>query len=102
MWYSGKSDLWVEYKFIVVPKRGDTMIDLVGGKNPPLSKLQQDWLARRHDEGRNVWVIVGCAAGGVIFRGKQWAQPLPSLEFQRSLVDRKSIAREIASTLAQR
>ncbi len=26
-----QGDLWVEYKFIVVPKRDDTMIDLVGG-----------------------------------------------------------------------
>ena len=28
-WYSGKkADLWIEWKFVVLPKRDDTMIDI--------------------------------------------------------------------------
>lgn len=75
VWYSGKRDLWVEYKFTVLPKRDTTVIDLVGGKNPPISALQQSWLRDRHDEGRNVWVIVGCKEGGVIYQHRDWEIP---------------------------
>jgi hypothetical protein len=65
VWYSGvEQDLWVEYKFLVIPKRGDTVIDLVGGKNPSISALQQTWLKDRDVEGRNVGVIVRRAAYG--------------------------------------
>lgn len=57
VWYSGERDLWVEYKFLVLPKRDTTVIDLVGGKEPSISRLQQEWLHSRHCEGRNVGVI---------------------------------------------
>lgn len=98
MWYSGTAaDLWVEYKFIVVPKRDDTAIDLTGGKDSIISGLQQEWLKSRLREGRNVWVIVGCKAGGAIFRGNEWARKRPAGEFKGLIQDRKTIAERIAS-----
>jgi len=93
-WYSGhRADLWIEYKFLELPKRADTLIDLVGGKNPPLSKLQQQWLWSRAAEGRNVHVVVGCKAGGVVYTTPEaWVQPLTAEAFSMHIRDRKSIA----------
>jgi hypothetical protein len=95
-WYSGKRDLWIEYKFIEVPKRDTTLIDLVGGKNPPLSHLQQGWLRERSAEGRNVWVIVGCREGGVFFRKRTWETPVTAVDFRAEIQSRKDLAAEIA------
>lgn len=90
-WYSGKSaDLWVEYKFIDVPKRADTMIDLCNPKL--LSALQQEWLESRYREGRNIAVIVGSKNGGVIFQNTDWMEPISSADFVSLLNARKSIA----------
>lgn len=98
-WYSGKkADLWIEWKFIVVPKRDDTVIDLCGGKKPTISGLQQDWLRGRFFEGRNVAVVVGCKAGGVIFpqpehaNGWGWEIPFTAAHFRRAISLRKDIA----------
>jgi hypothetical protein len=97
VWYSGDlSDLWVEYKFIEVPKRDATMIDLC--KFDMLSGLQQEWIKGRVREGRNVWVIVGCREGGVIFKGLEWTTgPFAAGRFREWIDDRKIIAGEIAS-----
>ena len=93
VWYDGpRTDMWAEYKFIVVPKRETTVIDLVGGKNPLLTPLQQKWLADRHDNGRTVMVIVGCAAGGVVFPGRSWEQPIDAAAFVRRLQSRRDLA----------
>lgn len=64
-YYSGpKSDLWIEYKFLQSPpKRAFT---------PKLSALQIKWLNDRYDEGRNVAVIVGTPAGGIILSDRDW------------------------------
>lgn len=61
-WYSGSAgDLWVEYKYWTP-----------GKTKPRLSKLQELWLNARHTEGRNVAVIVGSSAGGLVLRNKEW------------------------------
>ncbi len=88
MFYSGvASDLWVEYKFEVLPKREGTMIA------PNLSALQLDWLQGRYTEGRNVAVIIGCKEGGVIFdRPIDWGQPISKEEFMNHLMNRHQIA----------
>ncbi len=96
-WYSGKRDLWIEYKFIVVPKRDTTVIDLVGGKDPILSHLQQEWLRQRHMEGRNVWVIVGCKEGGVLYRNLGWEPSASAGNFRSWIQTRKDLASEIAN-----
>ena len=92
VWYSGVRDLWVEYKFIVVPKRPDTVIDLITGKNPAISYLQQEWLRSRHEEGRSVGVIVGSKDGGVWFPGLTWDATYPAKKFLSLLQARKDLA----------
>lgn len=92
VWYSGVRDLWVEYKFIVVPKRPDTVIDLITGKNPAISYLQQEWLRSRHEEGRSVGVIVGSKDGGVWFPGLTWDATYPAKKFLSLLRTRKDLA----------
>lgn len=96
VWYSGPGDdLWVEYKFLAVPKRDDTVIDLVGGKDPMLSALQQDWLECRHLEGRNVGVIVGSKDGGMWFPAVSWKHPLTAGDFREALDSRADLAQLI-------
>ena len=93
VWYDGPTgDLWVEYKFVEVPKRDDTMIDLVGGKEPIISKLQQKWLHDRHRHGRNVAVVVGCKDGGVPC---DWPVPISAAVFRYLVVSRRQIAQSI-------
>jgi hypothetical protein len=100
VWYSGKkADQWIEYKFIVVPKRDGTVIDLI---NRPLkgdsviSSLQQDWLGKRHAEGRNVGVIVGSKDGGVWFPGLSWNMLYTADDFKQRLNTRQDLAGIIA------
>ena len=95
VWYSGKKDLWIEYKFIAVPKRPNTVIDLIN--KPPkgdsvISTLQQQWLHDRHSEGRNVGVIVGSKEGGVWFKGLEWATLYTAAEFSSWATSRKQLA----------
>lgn len=84
VWYSAESDLWVEYKWVDLPKKDDTLVDITtprGKKQEsPLSMLQQQWLRRRLDEGRNVAVIVGFRTGprdsfGLILQHGDWEEP---------------------------
>lgn len=96
VWYSGKGrDLWVEYKFIEVPKRPDTTIDLVSGKSPEISALQQEWLRARHEEGRNVGVVIGSKDGGIWLPGLAWSQTFQAKDFLAHLRTRKELAEEI-------
>lgn len=88
-WYSGTlSDLWVEYKFVKLPAREDTIVPVT------LSEMQKHWITGRLVEGRNVWVIVGCAEGGVIVTPKQWGG-IPALQFLAELRTRTEIAQRI-------
>lgn len=97
VWYDDNRDLWIEYKFIALPKRLTTVIDLTGGKNPPLSPLQQEWLRARHDNGRQVGVIVGCKEGGVWFPGRNWERPYTAEYYRDSMLSRKELAELIVS-----
>ncbi len=92
VWYSGVRDLWIEYKFIAVPKRPETRIDLLTGKNPAISYLQQEWLRSRHGEGRSVGVIVGSKDGGIWLPGVAWEQPFTAKDFLAHLRTRKDLA----------
>lgn len=87
VWYDGPvGDLWVEYKFIVVPKRDTTTITI------DLSELQKQWLRDRYNNGRNVAVIVGCKDGGVWFEDLAWEELVLASEFRRCLVSRRALA----------
>lgn len=97
-WYSGtRGDLWVEYKFLELPKRDATIISLIKGKNPMLSALQQQWLRERHNEGRTVGVIVGCKEGGVLMRYNTWEMDWPVAKFRLALKPRKELAQSICN-----
>ena len=88
-WYSDAQDLWVEWKYVLIPKRPLTLID------PTLSALQDHWLRGRWNEGRNIWVIVGSKNGGVIFDQGNWHLWLTSEQFCARLLDRKTIASQL-------
>lgn len=92
-WYSGtEGDLWVEYKFVVVPKRFTTMI------LPGLSELQLLWGRGRVAEGRNAIVIVGSKMGGVVMTDPlEWDQPISTKDFLARLQSRAELAGEILS-----
>ena len=91
VWYSGTSrDLWVEYKFIVVPKRNDTVIV------PGLSPLQLEWLRGRAKDGRHVGVVIGCKEGGVYLHASQWER-LSVREFRVQIKERRAVATLITS-----
>ncbi len=97
-WYSGpNADLWIEWKFMLLPKRDSTVVDLVGGKKPMLSALQQDWLKGREREGRHVWVVLGCKEGGIIFQFGQWAEPRTAGWLRQFVESRANIAARIVS-----
>lgn len=90
VWYSGNAaDLWVEYKFITMPKRPETLIRF------DLSDLQRHWLRSRYAEGRAVAVVVGCKAGGVYFEGPSWDRPYTAAEFWSFIESRPQIAERI-------
>lgn len=90
-WYSAKRDLWIEWKFIVVPRRDTTMI------TANLSALQRDWLAERHAEGRNIWVGIGSEKGGIILEHLSWLQPISAKDFRAAMMKRKQLAEYIAA-----
>jgi hypothetical protein len=92
VWYSGDADdLWVEYKFIDVPKRPSTIIDM-NHEEKMLSRLQQLWGLERHKEGRNIAVIVGCKDGGVWMPGITWQTSLTAEEFRAKIQSRADLA----------
>ena len=89
-WYSGtRADLWIEWKFVVLPKRDSTLVPI------NLSPLQKDWIRQRHYEGRSVWVIVGCREGGVIMPQCTWDEEWRTDVFRVNLQARQSIAAAI-------
>lgn len=92
VWYSGnRSDLWIEYKFVTLPKRDTTLIV------PGLSDLQQNWIESRFNEGRNVGVVVGCKSGGVWFDGINWRRCITAAQFRTSMIARQDLAKTIES-----
>lgn len=97
-WYSGHNDIWVEWKYLPkLPVRDLTLI------NPckMLTALQQEWLRGRYLEGRNVFVIVGCPDGGVLFRDLSWEKEMSTRTFRDLLQSKNSLAetlRELTST----
>lgn len=95
-WYSGKRDLWIEWKFVEVPKRDDTLIDLHRGKKPAMSVLQRNWLRDRRKEGRNVWVGIGSKDGGILLTiPEAWEHPFTAKHFRTWTKTRKELAGEI-------
>lgn len=96
-WYSGDlADLWVEYKFMELPKRDSTVVDFRDTtKRYCLSKLQQEWLRGRWEEGRQVGVIIGTPAGGIWFFGVSWDSSFTAAELRKHLLPKPQIAQTI-------
>ncbi len=91
-WYSGaKSDMWVEYKFIVVPKRDETEVKF------GFSPLQIDWLTKRYDEGRVVMAVIGSEIGGAVLSGGNIAASMTARQYRARLQTKKEIAAYITS-----
>lgn len=95
-WYCGNAaNIWIEYKYIAkLPKRPTTLISLTNDKKY-LSKLQQNWLARRHAQNNRVAVIVGSPKGNLILNALEWKKPFPTSAIYNRLT-RKDIASWIA------
>ncbi len=92
-WISGrKQDLWIEYKFMVLPKRESTNIVI------DLSPLQKVWGEQRLLEGRNIAVVVGCKEGGVILTQREWLDEMSCAAFKQLLRSRADIAQWINTT----
>jgi len=68
-YYSGASDLWIEFKFYAN--------GLPANVKPKLSALQRKWLNERYDQGRNVHVVVGSPTDCLIYSDKSWNKPKP-------------------------
>jgi hypothetical protein len=85
-WFSGKVDLWIEYKFVILPKRDDTMVTF------GLSDLQEDWGRQRRIEGRNLAVIVGSEKGGIVLLNEDWLAPISCNLFKERLMTKPQIA----------
>lgn len=80
-WYSASGgDLWVEFKHLPSTPQRATI-----SPAKLLSELQLRWLNGRHGEGRNVAVVIGCPAGGVVLVDRAWETTL-SAEVFRSLM----------------
>lgn len=91
-WYDGpRADLWIEYKFVVLPKRDDTLVRI------ELSELQMQWLRERKFNGRNVVVVVGCKEGGVwLTHPRKWEFSYSAQTFRDLIEPRREIADRIA------
>lgn len=86
VWYSAPgADMWVEYKWI--PKIPRSSVIALG-----LTPRQSLWLNSRHQEGRNVAVVVGCPAGAAIFTGGAWDMILDTEQVTSMLVTRHEVA----------
>lgn len=90
-YFGPASTLWVEYKYLVIPKRDSTIIDLTD-KNRYLTALQQDWLTNLYLFNISHAVIVGSPEGGVVFPGNSWKTPITTKEFRSRVIPKNKIA----------
>jgi hypothetical protein len=99
-WYRGSQGryLFVEYKYITLPKRPSTIV-LVSSF---LSQLQIDWLTESHAAGINVAVVVGTKSKcHLFFKGLEWEAPLTRADFDKGLTTSeiaKSIEEEVCKS----
>lgn len=94
-WYSGSiRDLWSEHKrFVKLPP----IMDLT--KHTVTTKLQQQWLIKRHGEGRNVSMVVFSPEGHMLLMGLEWMMPIYREDFRRKAVDMKQLAEQLKDYL---
>jgi hypothetical protein len=94
-YYSGiGGDLWVEYKYVkALPARGDTTVKTT------LSAQQKIWLRARHEEGRNVAVVVGSPDGHLLQTAPgEWEVEVTCDNFIRTAIEKEEIVSYIVYT----
>lgn len=89
-YYCGKkNDLWVEYKFIELPKRVTTQI------YPNLSELQIEWLRTLDNCKRPVWVVVGSPKLAGIFSVQEALDGFTKPQYLGRAISFKDLAQAI-------
>ena len=77
LYFSGiAGDLWLEVKFIKLPKRDTTLI------KPGLSELQLNWLTKRYKEGRSVALLIGSDEGCYVQQHPSFDKPINKHTFK--------------------
>ena len=66
-----------------------------------LSALQQQWLLRRHAEGRSVGVLIGSADGHLYFPGLSWQHSVSRGTFQMKAKKTREIAEELIDIVGE-
>jgi len=94
-WLSGsRGDVWIENKYLqtVPPIVDPTKL---------LSALQQQWLHRRHAEGRSVGVLIGSVDGHLYFPSLSWLSPVTRGTFQTKAKKTGEIAEELIELVGE-
>jgi len=94
-WLSGmEGDLWMENKYLqtVPPVVDPTKL---------LSALQQQWLIRRHAEGRFVGVLIGSVDGHSFFPGLSWQDSVSRGTFTTNAKKTGEIAEELIEIVGE-
>lgn len=94
-WLSGMhGDLWIENKYL-------QSIPPVVDPTKLLSTLQQQWLERRHAEGRSVGVLVGSVDGHLYFPSLSWKKPISRGSFKMQSRSTTEIAEELIDIVGE-
>lgn len=100
-WTSGiHQDLWVENKRIVGDGEPPAILDLTDHKKY-LTLHQQDWLQRRHDEGRNVGVVVFSRSGHIFLPGLRFKEKVSKLDFLEKAMTYKDLAEHLIAIVGE-
>lgn len=78
--------LFVEYKYIKLPKRPTTLV------RTGLSEQQKLWLNRMLNLGKPVAVVLGSNEGNIILTNSQWSNSLTADCFRQKAVSTKAVA----------
>jgi hypothetical protein len=94
-WLSGShGDLWIENKYL------QTLPPVIDATKL-LSMLQQQWLKRRHAEGRSVGVLIGSVDGHLYFPSLSWLSPMTRGTFQTKAKKTNEIAEELIEIVGE-
>lgn len=95
VWLSGsEGDVWIENKYLqtVPPIVDPTKL---------LSAIQQQWLLRRHAEGRSVGVLIGSVDGHLYFPSLSWLSPITRGTFQTRAIKTGELAEQLIELVGE-
>lgn len=100
-WFSGvNQDLWVENKRIAGDGNPPAFLKLTDHKKY-LSIHQQQWLERRHKEGRRTGVLVFSKVGHIYLPGLAWQKPISKLDFLEAAMPYKDMAERLINIVGE-